>query len=281
MKKLAFILFVFCFAVQSWGQESQEKNVYKERESVNFTIYDFLYNRVEKDSARTNIIYNSSGDIISYQYKKKEKKSQKLTGAKLDSMELKSASIKANLIAVDNKIMIYPWIFTDESDASKKRNSFFKENQVYIKMEDRKNYSFCYKSFNLSVITLPIKWYLSSDLGNVETSLNAMLMGGIKFGKSRFVKFPHEEEARSYKSLWSVNALAGLSKIDIKASNRKEGSSVEGSVAAFSTGLSIGKHYRDFSFLLASGFDIPTSNSKDWKFSGIPWLGIGFGYNLF
>ncbi|PVV54989.1 hypothetical protein DD829_17370 [Chryseobacterium sp. HMWF035] len=193
--------------------------------------------------------------------------------------------IFANLKIVNNKIMIYPWIFKEDLDKDKverDKNDFFSEYDVYIKMKDRVNYSFPYSSIQMGAITFPIKWYMDSKLGNVESGLNAMINVGYKFGKSRFVKFPYEEKAREYKSSFSVNGLFGISKIELDEKNTSlsKNGKVEGSIAAISLGSSLGYHYNDFTLMIALGFDLPTSNRNNWNFNGIPWLGLGFGYNF-
>jgi len=147
-------------------------------------------------------------------------------------------------------------------------------------MVDRLNYSFPYKSFSLQIVTLPIKWYMNSELGNIETDANAMLNFGINKGSEHFVKFPHQEKALHYKKIHSYNLLLGLSKININKANRVENTLVEGSVAAFSAALGYGIHFGKFSALLTVGYDLPLSNRNDWKFSDTPFLGIGFGYDF-
>lgn len=250
--------------------QKQSSGIYKEHVIVDFKQVEVFYGKKLSKEIKTSIIYNDQDKIISFQ------KSQKDSISEVRKADEK-LRIKANLKVVDNKIILYPWFF-EKNDTL---NKFFKDNVAYIKMEERVNYSFPYRAFSIGATTLPIKWYMKSDLGNVETSLNAMIMLGYRFGKERYVKFPVEEKVREYKSLWSINLLFGLSKIELNESNLKSGNTYEGDVAAFSTGLSIGKHYGNFSFLVASGFDLPTSNSNDWKFSGTPWLGLGFGYSLF
>lgn len=274
--KIKLTLFSVLYTFLVFGQK-QESNEYKEHVIVKFSDYDVYYGIKNKDTVKTNIVYNAEGKIISYQNIIKESIIEnKKIDTTISNVNLTELVIKANLAIDDDKIKIHPWTFIEDDSLEK----FFSEREVYIKIEERKNIKFLYRAFNLGVTTLPIKWYLKSDLGNVETNLNAMVMLGFKFGNQRFVKFPQENKIREYKSLWSANILIGMSKIELNESNLEEGNNYEGNIAAFSTGLSFGKHYRNFSFTLASGFDIPTSNSNDWKFNGVPWLGMGFGYNL-
>lgn len=281
MKTKIVLLFLLGWVEAVCGQEQKS---FKERNKVALDGFVWVSPKKKEDSiVNKNIKYNAYNQIISYEKDTLIKKPVERSFLAVDISETDldfGSIITANLKVIDNKIMIYPWYFAYRSRIT---NDFFNTNNVYIKMKDRMNYSFPYKSVQVGVITLPIKWYIDSKIGNVETSLNAMLNVGYKFGKSKFVKFPNEEKAREYKTGFSVNALAGISKIELSEKNTSspEGIKVEGNVAAISLGSAFGFHYSDFTLMVALGFDLPTSNRKEWNFSGIPWLGLGFGYNFF
>lgn len=282
MKKVILLFVILGFALQSFGQEQKS---YKEK---NYVPISKIVKYVPKDRkllgdsiVKVNIVFNAKGDTISYQsqkLKKTPKEKQLLDVEK--SLNLDNSQIGANLQVMGDKIMIYPWLYYGVDVDS--LNQFFKENDVYIKMEDRINYNFKYSSYQLGIVTLPLKWYMDSKLGNVETSINAMVNAGYKWGKSRFIKFPYEEKAREYKTAFSFNLLAGISKIELNKINTSEAEVQieEANIAAISLAASFGIHYGNFIFMPTIGFDIPTSNRKDWNFSGTPWLGIGVGYNF-
>lgn len=282
MKTKIVLLFLFGWVGMVFGQDQKS---FKERNKVPLDCFVYVSPKERKDSiVMKNVVYNAKNEIISFEKDTLKKKAIEQVFIALDSSTtgLKRGSVvKANLKAIDNKIMIYPWYFTYNKTTT--TNDFFNKNNVYIKMKDRVNYSFSYSSVQVGVITLPIKWYIDSKIGNVETSLNAMINVGYKFGKSRFVKFPNEEKVREYKTGFSVNGLAGFSKIELDEKNTSlsEKGKSEGNVAAISLGGALGYHYNDFTLILAVGFDLPTSNRKNWNFNGIPWLGLGFGYNFF
>jgi hypothetical protein len=281
MKTKLLMIFLLGFAGIVIGQEQK---TFKERNRVIMKCDSSFFSskKITEDSiVRKNVLYNIKNEVISFERDTIKKKPVKRMLLDIDSSEIGlkcTETISANLKIVNKNIMIYPWRFK----YNKKVNAFFDKNDVYIKMEDRVNYSFRYRSWQLGVITLPIKWYVNSKLGNVETSLNAMINGGYKFGKSRFVKFPHEEKVREYKTGFSINGLAGISKIELNKSNTSSSQNgiAEGNVAAISIGSSLGFHYSDFTLMLATGFDLPTSNRKNWNFNGTPWIGLGFGYNF-
>lgn len=194
----------------------------------------------------------------------------------LNSLAFRNCWTKANIEVKDDKVFIYPFNYKNNDSA----NVFFKKNNVYLELDERQNYSFKYRTWQVGAVTIPIKWYMNSKTGNVATDINAMMSVGKKFGMTHIVKLPHEKKARQYQRTFSVNLLAGISKLTFDESNTVKEDSIKGNVAAISTGLSLGVHYQDFTFLLASGFDFPTSNRKSWHFNNIPWIGLGFGYNF-
>lgn len=290
MKNLILTICFILLSVFGFAQEESTKKTYRDYSWIN------IENRINEDKIKFyyapknsntevkkkyNEIYDEKGNLISYQIKtvkvKADSKEIKTNDAALKKLELNKA-FKANFNVKGDSIYINPWLFSGENEDEK--NKFFDENDVFIKMDDRTNYSFRHRSWSLRVVTLPIKWYMSSELGNVETDLNALINIGWNFGKERFVKFPHEKKTRHYKTLQSLNFLAGLSKLEINESNRINNSTIEGNVAAFSMAGAYGIHFGKFSALLAIGFDVPLSNRKDWKFTDTPFLGIGFGYDF-
>ena len=262
MKKSQILLIFIFISITCFGQDVEVKKTFKERSKI----------RLKK-------IVKNGTDL--FYYPKDTKKSQKIDQDFLDAKNL-NGWYKANLTVKGDSILIYPWLFSSQKNDSKTKNlnTFFENNDIYLKMKDRVNYSFKHKSYNLQVVTLPVKWYMSSELGNIETDINAMLNIGLNKGSEHFVKFPHEEKTRHYKKMHSYNLLLGISKIGINASNREEDSLVEGNVAAFSFAVAYGFHFGKFSTLLAIGYDTPLSNRSDWKFSKVPFLGLGFGYDF-
>ena len=278
--KLILIIPLLLLGQLCWGQEMGN---FREKHRIDLSGFpDKNFKYEPKDSLKvmkkTNIIYDKDGNIISYNNEevKKAQDSKILDETVFKSLGLKSTWSNVNISEKDDKVFIYPFTYTDNKTA----NDFFINNNVYLELEDRQNYSFKYRTWQVGVVTIPVKWYMDNKLGNIETDINAMISGGYKWGKTHIVKLPHEEEARQYQRTYSFNVLAGISKLSLDSKNTVKDNPVEGSVAAISTGISFGVHYKDFTFLIASGFDFPTSNSKSWEFNNIPWLGIGFGYNF-
>lgn|GEM_PF-2080094 len=278
--KLLILLPLLLMTGMVWGQEVGN---FKERHIVNLLGFDSIHFKFSlKDSTETeiknNILYDKNGDTVSYNKIKKKatNKVSELNENTLKKLPLENYWTRASLNLKEDKVFIYPFKYTDNKNA----NDFFEKNNVYLELKDNINYSFKYRTWQMGVVTIPVKWYVNSKLGNIATDINAMISGGHKWGKTHVVKLAHEKETRQYQRTFSVNALAGISKLELDGSNTIKKDSIEGNVAAISTGISFGIHYKDFTFLVASGFDFPTSNRKSWQFNNIPWIGLGFGYNF-
>lgn len=274
MLKKLLILFAVFNAFQATAQEVKDL---KERAWVNLKG-TYVKAKSNQDSiVKRNILFNSKGEIISYQTDtiKTEPTVRKFSTLSSNERGEIESNVSANLTVVGDKIMIFPWIPKKES-----AKKFLAAHDIYVKMVDRHNYSFWYSSFQLTGVTMPIKMYLSAGTGNVQTAINPMLGVGLKVGKTRFVKFPHEKDVRNYKALLSLNGLVGISKIELDESNTSEDNFVKGDVAAVSAGVGLGFHYRDFVILVTLGKDHLTSNRSDWNFTNKPWLGLGFGFKF-
>lgn len=281
MKTKLLILSFLLITGMVWGQEMGS---FKERHKVNLLGFKENYFKFSlKDSTeieiKNNILYDKKGDTISYKITKKKQTNNvsKLKTEILNALELTDSYwTRASLNLKDGKVFIYPFRYANNEEA----NEFFEKNNIYLELEESNNYSFKYRTWQMGMVTIPLKWYVNSKLGNVATDINALFSVGHKWGNTHIVKLAHEKETRQYQRTFSVNGLVGISKIELNESNTIKKDSIEGNVAAISTGISLGVHYRDFTFLVASGFDFPTSNRKSWQFNNIPWIGIGFGYNF-
>lgn len=281
MKKYLITLFLFGGIGVVCGQEQRS---FKERNTVNLAIDSIKY--IPRDQSkwvstieRKNIIYDRDSSLISFETEIKRKPKPAYFASLSPSITgLSSNVVSANLKVDSDKIYIYPWVFKRNDKA----NTFFEQHDIYITMKDRNNYNFAYDSWQMGLVTLPLKWYMNSNLGNINTSVNAMLNIGYKWGRSRFVKFPHEKDVRTYKTGYSINVLAGISKLEFnKMNTSKSKTPIEkADVAAISLGAAFGIHYGDFTFIPTMGLDLPTAYRKDWNFNNIPWLGMGIGYNF-
>ncbi len=187
--------------------------------------------------------------------------------------------------------MVYFWPYKNKDSTVEdfkrkiKANDFIKKYAYSIELNDRTNLSFWSSECIGGILTLPIKIYFGGpdSVSAVQTAVGTGLYIGKKWGRRKFVKLPHEKEITVYKSAWSLNALAGINKVDIDEKNSKDGGrTFKGSFTSMSLGLASGFHYKSFTVFIASGFDIPLNNKGNkWTFKGKPWIGIGAGFEIF
>ena len=285
--QLTLILLLYattaCFSQNHLLMREKSKVLLNDKAKFN-TIYYVPKNNTKDSLAIKEVIKNAKGDTISIAYnvvKSNILKPIVFDTTIQDNKGFTDKKIKADLVCKEGRIYIHPNYYSDKNDEnSKKANKFVSENELFIKMEDRVNYSFFNSYWQVGLLTIPVKWYMKPELGNVSSDVNAMMNIGWNFGKKRFVKLPHEEEARVYRSNFSLNGIFGLSKISLNSKNTFTNNTVEGDVSAFSIGGSIGYHYRGFNFMLVSGIDMPFAERDKWKFSNTPWLGLGIGFDL-
>ncbi len=283
--KLALLFLLFTGVV--WGQE------FRGKERVYITPYANdkypVYYSSRKIYDTIQKVFDKNGNLLSFQL---TAKTDWKDAKKLDTILLRTPkynynckSLRANIVPQGERLLVYFWENGKLNDSLK---IFLSENSFSIPLESNKNLSVFTDSFHLGAMTLPIKIYLNrrdEDVkgGMVETGINVGVYAGYKFGWKKYVKLKHEDNYRIYTKAFSINLILGASKITVDDKNSVGYSQTKKEdLPAFITGLSMGLHYRDFSFLLASGFDILLSSGGDnWNYKDKPWLGIGFGYKIF
>jgi hypothetical protein len=239
-----------------------------------------------KKTVKTNVTFDSNGDTLSYQI---EKKTNWTKGTILDSLKatkhgITDFSLFAEITPKEGLLMVdfYPFIEENLNPA----NNFFAKNEFSIELKPRENLGFKFCRFHAGILTLPLKIYLDSradeNNNNVETAINVGLYAGALFGTKRYLKIPSEKEYRVYEYGWSINAFAGLNKLEINENNSLDVSSFEGTLVTSSLGANLGWHYKTFTIFGAVGFDIPLGDDgKDWSFKSKPWFGFGAGFDIF
>ena len=241
-------------------------------------------NKKETKNDTVNVVYNKTGDTISFQLKKKNnwKEANKLDSKTANNNGITKFNLKGEVTPKDNRLIINFYPFENNSKAK----TFLNNNNFSIIIPPRLNLGFKYSRFHAGTLSMPLKIYLNSrgenNNNNIETGANIGVYLGYLSGTKRFVKIPSEEEYRVYEYGWSINGFFGLNKLEITDKNTLDVSSFQGSLLTSSLGVNIGWHYKVFSIFGAIGFDIPLSdNGKDWYFKGKPWVGFGVGFEIF
>ena len=253
--------------------------------------YQVIYTSITP--AKENEVYDASTNvIITYQLAKKPNwgtaRELKLGNGdgNLPVLFQKNAIYIADIKPEEGRLMVYFWPFANPAMAADitAANSFIKNNSFSIKLEDRTNLSFKSSAWHVGVMAIPLKIFLGTpdSVSAVQSSFNAGLYGGRRWGRTKYVKLPNQKEISTYQTSWSANVFAGLGKLDIDDKNTSDkGAKFKGTVASLSYGLMGAYHYKNFSVFISLGGDKPFGDRADkWLLKKKPWIGIGLGFDI-
>lgn len=181
------------------------------------------------------------------------------------------------------KLLFYP--FPVKGNTTDVLNSDFKNLNLAIKIPYRRVVKVPFYAWQFGALTIPLKIYTGTEadrlVNHVQTDLNLNVMGGFRWGKERFYQLPNEDKGMSYEGAWSVNAIAGLSKIVLNSGTTTPALSEEYSVAALNYGFALGRQHNSIGFYLAGGWDTPLGGEADnWNFKNKFWWGLAIGIGI-
>jgi hypothetical protein len=295
MRTTSFLCFMLLFSFSSFAQKLEVKK--KLKVAINKAANPAFKVRVidpEKDTVAKidNVTYTPDGKVLSFQ-QKKELDWSKANPFDYDSIHLPPPLASTSVLSADIKpdegrLMVYFWPYkmNGSSEYSNDSANLFLKNHVFsIALEDRVSVSFHSSSLQAGALTVPIKAYLGApdSVSSVQAASSVGIYGGIKWGRTKFVKLPSEKEYTTYQSAVSLNVFAGVNALELKEENTSDkGVKFKGTVTTLSLGVATGWHYKTFTLFLASGFDIPLSKkAANWSLKGKPWIGFGAGFEIF
>jgi len=263
------------------------------------------YDTIMKPTAQ---VYSSDGKLLNYQLQKTpnwnaskafNKDSVNTIPEILQRSEYHYADISTD--PDNNRLLIYFWPFStkkkdclfdkpkelkgDDSVKTADANNFLKNNSFSISLDDRILVRFRTMAFQAGVLTIPIRTFLGApdSVSSIETTVSVGSYIGIRFGTTKYVKLPNQKDYTTYQIAYSINIFGGLNKLDLDEKNTKDAAKkFKGSIASLSLGIAPAYHFKNFTTFLASGFDIPlSSKGSNWSLKGKPWIGVGFGFDIF
>lgn len=282
--------------------QSSSQNIFKTKLKVFVNIpssqYEPKFIDTKRDIRQSNTVetFNPGGVLISYQ---KSEKPDWIRGKKMNNSEpyfprkfRRTEYLYADIKPDDGRLLLYFWPFKINKHADAwetvqtlSANEFLKSNTFFIDVPERINLGFKLTSYQLGTMTLPLKVFIGGpdSVSKVFASANIGLYFGKRFGRRRYVKYPHEKEFTVYEKSHSWSVILGINKLDLDDKNTKDdGKKFQGSIAAISTGFSYGIHVKNFTLFSAVGFDTPLGKrGKLWSLKGRPWFGFGAGFDLF
>lgn len=198
-----------------------------------------------------------------------------------------------------NKIMCYPFPITsvlsnnhvvrltsDERNNYTNFNRFIDTNLFYIDLPMRKAVQLKFSSWQIGALVMPIKVYLfssgdSSLRENIVTNTNFNGMFGYKWGKKKATLLHSQAETKIGSYTTSINALLGISKLELTSENTSQKIKKMQTTAAVSLGMAVGYQYNIIGLYVAAGADFPFGTAgQSWDFKYMPWLGFGIGIGL-
>jgi hypothetical protein len=149
-----------------------------------------------------------------------------------------------------------------------------------------KNFTFHNPSFDLDIITIPLKYRF--ETAEVPQQLTTNFNGNLYLGFRNdmydisYEESPLGETERKIRHVgFSFGGFAGLSSEPVNPWVTREAIDIEYDGMVFSTGVAGIIGFNGLTAGLALGFDhLLDTNRQHWIYQGKPWIGLAFGVNL-
>ncbi len=180
----------------------------------------------------------------------------------------------------DDKLYLNPYINPNEAN--------FKRDVYYYKLKNRQTVQLDFTEWVVSALAIPLKYRF--DPGTKATSefsvdFNANLFGGYTTGSTKFL---HREKVgnKEFKSYFTTGAYIGVSTTTLNATNTSRAKTplvdTEATTGLFSIGGGLGGGIDKISIMGFIGFDFAVGTKSElWNFNGVPYIGLGLGYDIF
>lgn len=158
----------------------------------------------------------------------------------------------------------------------------------YLPLENREYKQFKFRSWNATVLTLPIKYYFPFEKNAVSipsrstASVNGNLYLNGRIGRARY--FYERNSSKKIYVSWqaSTGFITGLSVNEINKSNtllrQAAGDTLSSSrfSPVFTVGWGVTYGFRQYNFGVFAGLDYAIGSNHDyWDYQGRPWIGFG------
>lgn len=176
-------------------------------------------------------------------------------------------------------------------------NSFLRKNEhgkykrekiLYYKFEDRQSMKLAFKEWNVSGLTIPLKYRFKSQDVSPEFSSSVdlnLFVGRTIFGRTNFF---HRAKvgniSNSYKLSGGVFVGASTYKLNNSNTSSHEepipkGEEITEGLASIGLGTSFSFNKINLGLFYGCDFGVG-NNSKKWNYNKKPWLGVAVGYSL-
>jgi len=204
--------------------------------------------------------------------------------------------LKADLIPdTAGRVKIHFWGITEEDPANTGSNVFVNTRDstanFYFEIGDNPTLatptrykSIPYAVWQAGAVSVPFKYRFASHTrhspADASTDFNAGIYVGRQWGRTRF----YRDKDKNHGSIsFTLAAFTGPTAINVKKENVRDTAKFTAESNEFGWSLGVGSlyAYRDLSFGMFLGMDIPFSSAaSNWNYAYQPWLGIAIGYKL-
>lgn len=166
-------------------------------------------------------------------------------------------------------------------------NEVIRETDFYVQLKNRQFRQFKFRSWNTTIMTLPVKYYFPVKESQVlvpsraSAAVNGNLYFNGRIGRAKYVYERNSDNKAYVKWQLSGGALVGFSVREINSSNtlirQAAGDTLTSRFApVFTIGGGITYGFREFTFGVFGGLDYAIGSDRDyWDYQGRPWIGFG------
>ena len=297
--KLLFLLLTA--SISAFGQESFKKKYKICRDKIIMQGGDTVY--LKKDTL-INYLDIAGKKPVEFQLGKKYMVSNEvsLNGKKtvvsneiavdehyLKTLKLeqeKKVTLKKTICAYasfeNDKVYINPYLKKELSGKYKN------EGIYYFQLKNRQSIKLSFSEFNVSALTLPIKYRFRGKNGLEEdfsTAVNGNIFFGYSLGKTSFF---HQEKVGNKTNTWKFSGglLLGASTVTLNSANTsmainpvEEDKEIIKGLGSIGVGLTYSFNKINFGAFYGYDYAIGESASR-WNYNKKPWLGIAVGYSI-
>jgi hypothetical protein len=303
MKKLTLLMVLLSFALQNWAQETFKKE-YKIPTKITLKGCDVIY--LKKDSV---VWYKnltaSEKQLLIDEYAKVRKvalakeisfgddkvtltKDVNVDAAFYDGLsKTRTTNVTAPHYKIrgfvkfdENKVIVNPDLILNDT-------GYVNNSNYYFKLKNRQSISLAFSEWNVSALTLPLKYRLKGHNFSEEFSTNTN--GNVFIGRSwGSTSFFHQDKVGNKSNTWKVTAgmLLGASSVTLNSSNTSTAAApiiddVEIIKGLGSLGLGFGFTFNKINLGTFLGVDYAVGrDAGKWNYNRKPWLGFAVGYSL-
>jgi len=299
MKKVLLIVFALGFAVQGWGQETFKKKYTICQDTIKLNGGDYVFLKKdslvkysdlpEKEIVKLGDKFTITNEVSLGNEKAKVSREITVNQAFLDTLKIEqpqnvvlNSSMSAYVSFENDKVYINPYLKKDVE------GKYTRVPVYYYELKNRQTIRLFFKEWNISALTIPIKYRFKGENGLAEeftTAINGNVFIGYSFGKTSFF---HREKVGNKSNTWKVTGglLLGASTVTLNSSNTSQAvapldKDTEITKGIGSIGVGLTYSFNKINVGAFYGYDYAIGDGAEkWNYNKKPWLGVAIGYSI-